>query len=268
MRTRTLAFILISVLWTSSAHSQNPASIDDLLKKPLTSACSRTYCTIYLNEPITLALFKHVETLIKERDPKRSIDVYIDSPGGDLAAAIRIGRLLRESAPIRAIVMPSAICASACVLTLVGATTRLVGGTVAIHRPYTVDSANRSYADLQRQFSAIDDQARAYLSQMNVAPSLYDEMLRYPPESVRKLSTEELERYRISGTDYVWEETMQRRHANYIGIDRQTYLHRLGTAARICATAPSQSPRETTEQWVARLVAATDCHNRVLQTGR
>ena len=223
---------------------------------------------LHLGGEITPAVYSRLETSIRKRDSERTVEVLIDSPGGDLATAMKIGRLFRAGAPVTAIVAPGAKCASACVLALVGATTRVIGGSVAIHRPYTVDANHRAYGELQKQFAQIDTQARVFLAEMNIPPSLYDEMLRYPPESIRVLSKEELDRFRISGTDYVWEETVQRRHAQTLGIDRQTYVQRLGLAGRMCSTPPGEGPGEGTEQWAARLVAANDCRHRILKSGR
>ena len=143
MLRQLLTFFCLAAVWTSGAHAQRPTTIDDLLRsgykyQPSVSLCDRNVCTIYLDEPITAELFKKVQVLIEKREPTRVVQVYVDSPGGDLDAAMRIGRLLRESAPVTATVAPGAVCVSACVLSLVGATTRIIGGKVAIHRPYTV----------------------------------------------------------------------------------------------------------------------------------
>lgn len=271
MLRQLLASVCLAALSISGVHAQNTATIDDLLRsgykiQPNVSVCDRNVCIIYLDEPITGDLYKKLQALIEKRDPTRPVQVYVDSLGGDLDAAIRIGRLFRQSAPVTAVV--TGVCASACVFSLVGATTRIVGGRVAIHRPYTVDSAARSYADLQNQFVSIDNVARRYLSEMNIAPTLYDEMLRYPPESARVLITSDLERYRVSGTDFVWEEAMQRRHAQNLGIGRQAYVERLGVAERVCTTPSSKSSKESTEQLADRLVAWSECRSRVLATGR
>lgn len=231
-------------------------------------SCSRSSCLLDLEGPITQRTYLAIAELIGRRSPNQVVEIHLNSLGGDLEAAVRIGRLLRSNAPVRATVLPSAVCASACVFALVGATTRLIGGSVAVHRPYTVDSRSRSHSDLQGQFAQLDEKARQYLIDMNIAPSLYDEMLRYPPETLHTLSAEELARFRVSGNDYVWEEGMQRKHAEHLGIDRKTYLRRLGTADRQCTTPSAQGTRETTSEWAARLVASQECRNRILRTGR
>jgi hypothetical protein len=113
-------------------------------------SCSRSSCLLDLEGPITQRTYLAIAELIGRRSPNQVVEIHLNSLGGDLEAAVRIGRLLRSNAPVRATVLPSAVCASACVFALVGATTRLIGGSVAVHRPYTVDSRSRSHSDLQR----------------------------------------------------------------------------------------------------------------------
>jgi ATP-dependent protease ClpP protease subunit len=267
MATRLVIASVFAVL-CSSAAAQNTMSLDEMVRLGYTtrpeSFCDKNICNIYLSGQITSELYTKIKTIIARRDPKKTVEVYVDSPGGDLEAAIQLGRLFRDSAPVTAVVAPASICASACVMSLVGATNRVIGGKVAIHRPYTVDAANRSYADLQSQFSSVDASARKYLADMNIASTFYDEMLRHPPESVRILGAAELKAYRISGWDYVYEESMQRRHAKHLGISRQTYLERLSLADKICSTPASRNSTEGADGLAKRY----DCQSRVLSTGR
>jgi len=61
--------------------------------------------------------------------------IYLNSPGGDVTAAIATGRLLRSvEAPVA--IKDNQECVIACVLILAGATNRLIYGKVGIHRPY------------------------------------------------------------------------------------------------------------------------------------
>jgi hypothetical protein len=59
----------------------------------------------------------------------------INSQGGDVNAAIAIGRMFRkERAHLQ--VNENSVCISACVLILAGAVERPVSGAIGIHRPY------------------------------------------------------------------------------------------------------------------------------------
>src|SRR5262245_8436773 len=65
-----------------------------------------------------------------------ALRVDVDSPGGQVFAALEIGRLLRrEGAPIR--MGKGAVCVSACVFVLMGATEReaAADARIGLHRP-------------------------------------------------------------------------------------------------------------------------------------
>lgn len=60
----------------------------------------------------------------------------LDSPGGDLDAAIKTGRIVRSWQGVT-LVFDDGQCASACVLVLLGGVTRTVAGNIGLHRPYS-----------------------------------------------------------------------------------------------------------------------------------
>jgi hypothetical protein len=92
-----------------------------------------------------------VRYLIDHRDsyPRKiwGSAVYLDSLGGDVAAAIEIGRLIRDQ-KMPAVIDSSAKCVSACVLVLAGATQRKIRGAVGIHRPYFAKIGNANSPDV------------------------------------------------------------------------------------------------------------------------
>lgn len=77
-----------------------------------------------------------VRKLFEVRRANKRVDegFAINSPGGDIAAAMAIGRMFREE---RAWLHVNGVCISACVLILAGAVDRSTNfGRVGIHRPY------------------------------------------------------------------------------------------------------------------------------------
>tara|TARA_R110001592_G_scaffold215036_1_gene468375 strand:+ start:867 stop:1694 length:828 start_codon:yes stop_codon:yes gene_type:complete len=81
---------------------------------------------------------------------------HIESPGGDLAEAMQIGRIIRDS---HVPVWTGEECSSACVFIYVSGVERLARGRVGLHRPYfgpqyfsglTSAQAKKKYADLRR----------------------------------------------------------------------------------------------------------------------
>lgn len=243
--------IILSVL----AIATTPAlagSFDDIPAIDLSDTevgCTKSPCFISLLGEIGPGQVSSIERKLSTRPPGAFVTLMIAGPGGDVESAMKIGRILRKNAPIMATVPPSTSCASACVLALVGATTRLVGGQVGIHRPYT--TAHRSNDNLQtRQATLRSTEAgiRSYLAEMNVPESLLDEMLRYDAGSLHIMSSDELSRFRITGTDYVWQDLQDSRAAARYGIDKATYLRRGSQAEKECIREDS-SPAAFTKQF-------------------
>jgi hypothetical protein len=140
-----------------------------------------------------------VRYLIDHRDsyPRKiwGSAVYLDSLGGDVEAAIEIGRLIRDQ-KMPAVIDSSAKCVSACVLVLAGATQRKIRGAVGIHRPYFAKIGNANSPDVVVQsYRELLKQVREYLTSMGVASRLLDEMLRIEPSYVRYLSRTDLDAF-------------------------------------------------------------------------
>lgn len=117
--------------------------------------------------------------------------VLLDSIGGSVGEAIRMGRLLRETG-FDVIVPSTGLCQGACVYLLAAGHKKTVRGAVGLHRPY-YPSGDSSLAELSHQGARYNP--RTYLRDMNVAPALLDEMQRIEPGRMRVLSQQELTRF-------------------------------------------------------------------------
>lgn len=170
-----------------------------------------------------------------ERIRRSGRDIFfVDSAGGDIHAAIQIGRRLREA---RATVWmeKEAQCLSACVFLLAGAVERFPLGSVGIHRPYSVSTATRSYAETQSSFREIETSARRFLSDMNLPGALFDAMMNVPPQRIRRLSPNELYEFGLLSLDPVEQEVRDNAKARRIGISRQEFISRKNRAERVCS---------------------------------
>src|SRR5262249_3581292 len=137
--------------------------------------------------------------------PQWGIKVRIKSLGGDLDAALRIGRMLRD---LQAYVEVEEECSSACVFLLAGAALRgPLEAKIGIHRPYfrklstkaAPNAVSRAYKDHRQRIAQ-------FLADMNVPASLLDAMDSVPPEQSRYLTKAELITYRLDGPDRAFEE--------------------------------------------------------------
>ena len=162
--------------------------------------------------------------------------IKIDSPGGNIDAAMKIGRMFREHHHFLTVDRGSR-CASACVMILVGAVAREVGGLVGIHRPYTTD-LNMSPSDVERAYGSLLTRMRNYLREMNVSEGLVDAMLAVPPDRMRYLSKSELVAYGLTPTDPVWQETVDLGEARKWHLGRLEYMRRKQIVDAECGNAP------------------------------
>ncbi len=194
----------------------------------------------------------------------------ITSSGGDWNAAMLIGRILRKAGV--AVFVDKKGCHSACVLVLAGGASRIVFGPIGIHRPYTIDVRPRTYADAQQQYRALEAKTKLYLEEMNLPTSLFDAMVRVPPESIRELSKEEVVNFGLEGVDPVTEDRQVANQARKYGLDRRTYYERIARRDLVCAELMAElaatigrpgSPSSTNE-----FKKFTDCRREVMEGKR
>lgn len=120
--------------------------------------------------------------------------VLLDSIGGSVAEAIRMGRLLHE-AGFDTIVPANSICQGTCVYLLAAGHAKKVRGHVGIHKPYfpNGDSARADQAANGAGYSS-----QLYFQQMNIAASLIGDMHAIAPSKMRVLTPQELASYRLN----------------------------------------------------------------------
>ncbi|AYF86500.1 hypothetical protein SA496_13045 [Pseudomonas sp. JS3066] len=116
----------------------------------------------------------------------------LDSIGGSVTEAIRMGRLLRETG-FDVMVPTDGVCQGTCVYLLAAGRTRTVRGYVGLHRPYFPHGDSALAAPTGVGYSPT-----AYLRDMNVPLSLLDEMNSIEPTRMRVLTKDELAKYRLN----------------------------------------------------------------------
>lgn len=151
---------------------------------------------IYLDGMFDAAAAARLAGLLAQQRITRA-DVYFNSPGGSLLAAMAVGRLIRargfdtylgrRSADPR---QPgAAVCYSACPFGFAGGARRFLdeGSALGVHR-----AANRvPVADESAFQRLVDFQATQYLAEMGVSPELLVLMRSAPHDGIRLLVREE-----------------------------------------------------------------------------
>jgi len=122
--------------------------------------------------------------------------VFLNSTGGDVHAAMRMGRMLRKGMGIAWV---RGECSSACALILAAGADRAVftSGRIGIHRPFFDKSAfaKLSPGKAQSLYQINTSLVEKYLLEMGVSPALYERMLKIPSHQGYYLSDEEIESF-------------------------------------------------------------------------
>lgn len=189
------------------------------------------------------------------------ITTRLESSGGDVGSAMKIGRAMRQ---LNALVAVDE-CYSACVLVLAGAPKRAVDNNskVGIHRPYQIDAIPTT-AEIEREkYQRTQREVQAYLAEMNIPTRLYEDMLIVPPERIRLLTAKEIAEYGLADDDPYVGEAEALAEARKYGITRQELARRKGLVNQSC-----WKSCDTAQDRNACLTSAVRCQNRILETGR
>lgn len=237
--TLALIFVSMTLLFGVSATAQ-PSSLETIEKNdfrstPLSNGCNHTVCTFYVSGEITDQTVKEAKSFLEANKNSSLLTVTFDSLGGDVNAGLELGRTIRKYGATTRLM--SGNCASACVIAFVGGVDRVtlsVSPKFGIHTPYTTDTKSTTYENSDTRFKTIHKLVSQYLQDMNIPPGLYEEMLRYPAESIHLMTREELSRYRVLGMDTAEQDRRDSSSARYYGLDKQTFLSRKQLAKIEC----------------------------------
>lgn len=148
------------------------------------------------------------------------------SAGGDIEAAMAVGRFLRKYEVPAMVAGP---CASACVLVIAGAVSRQYDDApnvrIGLHRPYALRS-EADYTATKARVDARNTALRGYLSEMNVPASFFEAMNAIPSDQMRYVTPSELTQLGLSEVDPIYEEFKDGESARRLQISRIEYLSR------------------------------------------
>jgi hypothetical protein len=147
---------------------------DYVLELQDNNAPVRTTCVSgLLNGQISKGDYEKVATFFKAYHPDH---FELNSPGGDVDEALKIGRLFRKYL-ISTSDGYAGTCASACAFIWFGGVFR--GGTVGLHRPRSIDPMFRGLSppDASIAYRRVLERIAAYLDEMEVPKSIIELMV-------------------------------------------------------------------------------------------
>ena len=171
---------------------------------------------------------KVMESLLKNGRQKIAGNIVsLASSGGEVDAAMDIGRLLRKLG-VFTLVARGDQCLSSCVFAFMGGDRRTVAGQIGIHRPYF--SSSREVADRRIHYRQLQKSLQQYIDELDFPPSLYEAVMAVPPQSVNMLTAADLKKFYLEGMSPSTEDEADATAARGLGISVLEYLQRKAQA--------------------------------------
>jgi len=174
------------------------------------------------------------------KDFKFFSTIYVDSNGGDVAEAMKIGYIIREN-KFHVMVGNKKQCLSSCVFILASGVRRDSAGRVGIHKPY--------FSDLNEKMNVVEirkireenlNKIKEYLKFMDISESMLDAMLSVEPNKMKILSDKELEHFRLSIPDANYEEKSIAKDAHEFNLTSAEYRKRSAVVETKCGNIASK----------------------------
>lgn len=133
--------------------------------------------------------------------------VVLDSPGGSVADALAMGRLIRERGLATA-VAGDGYCASSCPLVFSGGVERRAGegAGIGVHQVFAVGQAGAGADEGMDRAQRISAECQRYLVEMGVDPQVWVHAMETPRHELFYFTMEELTGLKLA-TDIGWEAT-------------------------------------------------------------
>lgn len=160
--------------------------------------------------------------------------VYLNSNGGDVATAMKIGRYIR-TLEFDTSIDTNARCLSSCVFIFAAGLVRNTAtNNIGIHRPFGASVGSVSREDATKNYREMTTRIYDYFNEMNIPRSLPELMLRIPPEEMKMLTFDESVQFGLNVKDPVAQEMDDSANAKRYGISRVEYLARRKRALNMC----------------------------------
>jgi len=167
---------------------------------------------------------KVMENLIKRGRQKIAGNfVSFASNGGEIEAAMELGRLLRKLG-VSTVVAREEQCMSSCVFAFMGGDRRTVAGRIGIHRPYFPSA--REVPDRRIHYRQLQKKLQEFIEELDFPPSLYEAVMAVPAESVNILTPADLKRFYLVGMSPSTQDEADAASARELDISVQEYLQR------------------------------------------
>jgi len=207
---------LIGLLFCTSAYADVRLLTGDPLDKFLTR--------IVIRGQITQQDFAFFSSHAKEFE-SRALRVFLNSPGGDVDAAMKIGRIIRSVWGETYINNPAAHCYSSCALIFIAGVKRYNFGELGLHRPY-FGSAPLTREQIEKQMPIIRNVLKEYVEEMGITASFFERVFNTDPSEIDILRGDDSDKI-VPDTDPTFDEVRTSLGARHYGLTTSEYRKRL-----------------------------------------
>jgi Clp protease len=189
-----------------------------------------------INSSTLTALKKRYDSLNGGR-PKEcaSVGLFLNSPGGDMDAAMKAGDFVRQKKMVTTV---AGTCASSCVLLFLGGVTRIaMAPDIGLHRPFS-NSFSTSEEQAEATYEKINSSILKYLNRMNIPDTILRVMNSISPNGILWLTDEQLKEMDIVGEDPVYADQRDSGIAKRMGITKKELYSREQRGRAICGSPP------------------------------
>ncbi len=122
---------------------------------------------------------------------RSNVFVVLDSTGGDVSAAMQIGRLIRKHEATTVVMETGSKCHGSCALIFIAGVVRLNFGSIGLHRPYPT-SAPKNRQSSETQIPLMQSQIKSYVAEMGITEDFYQRMANTEPSQMAIYSSSDV----------------------------------------------------------------------------
>lgn len=169
----------------------------------------------------------------------RRLWVFLNSYGGDVEAAMKIGRVIRDSEAL-VTTQNNAKCFSSCSLIYIAGVTRQnPNGVIGLHRPYLAASSSREA--VEQAVPIMLQKIKDYVREMGVSEAFYDAMVNTEVSDIRLYRGDEIKKL-VPETDPTYDEIDNAYDARKYGVSAEEIRRRKSIAKQKCKPLFSDNP--------------------------
>lgn len=160
--------------------------------------------------------------------------IALDSPGGNIDAAMEMGRIARRlNVPVS--VADDARCYSSCALIYISGVVRTNHGKVGVHRPF-FSGPPASARQIEKELPQMLTDVRNFIAEMGVMEDFARVMINTPPSSMRVFVGDEILEY-VPEIDPLYDELRVADEARTRGVTTDDFRRLEAKADRYCGRA-------------------------------